>query len=169
MIYGVSKIDSIKIYKIDTISDFLYAAIRQAKLFTMSKTYLKTGYEYGDMVKEKKYQANEAYNNAHMELYTPDEESFRKQEMNIYNRRTDEGNHYLKEAQKCLDTIRMIQTELNKVNKKLADKKTQRHNFLGYYIRFRLLGSDKDNNELKLDSLAISLSPNLRIMQFDKL
>ena len=166
---GVSKIDSIKIYKIDTISDSLYYQLRSNRLYHSLKYYMdKRGY-YFSRQKDLDYQAEEAYNAAHMELYTPDQTEFRREQMDVYKQRSDEADDYKNEVQKYSDTLALFLNEVKRVENIMKTKKLKKDNLLGYFVSCNVLGVDKDNSEMKLDSLGFCISPTFRIMHLEKL
>jgi len=167
--FCVSKVDSISIFKIDTISDSLYYQLRSNGLYHSIKPYIEKGKYYKSREDDLINQTNEAYNAAHMELNTPDETEFRQQQMDVYKQRLEDANNFRNEMMKYSDTLTLLQNEIATVDKIIKSKKLKNNNCLGYCAHFKLLAVDKNNSELKLDSLSICISPNFRIMHLDKI
>ncbi|MGN6181872.1 MAG: hypothetical protein ACTHNW_22010 [Mucilaginibacter sp.] len=163
------KVDSIKILKIDTISDSLYNKLRTNNLYNDMQKYLDKENYYIDREKDLYNQAKDAYNAAHMELYTPDESQFRKEQMQTYNERADDAREYEGIVKNYGDTLNAIMKEINSLEKIAKTSKLNTHNTLGYFVRFNLLGANKDNTQLKVDTMGYCISPTFRIMKMDKL
>lgn len=163
------KIDSIKIFKIDTISDFIYNKLRTNTLYNVLNKYENKQNYYFGRAKDLAYQAREAYNNAHMELYTPDENEFRREQMDRYNQKLDEEKDYQKTMQKYGDTLQIIANEIEKLEKQRKTNKLNKNNFLGYAVLCHFVGADIDNSQLNIDTMGYFISPTLRIMKFDRL
>jgi hypothetical protein len=165
---GLHKIDSLKILTIDTISDSLYAQLRQNAMYFAADNYAKIANQNSSRSVELVYQAREAYNAAHMELYTPDESTFRQEQMDVYHQRQAEASDYSAKCHKYLDSVNMALAEIKRLDKILVDKKTNKKNLLGYYVEYYLSGADDDNHEVKFDTLRLCISPSMRVMKIDQ-
>jgi hypothetical protein len=163
------KVDSIKIFKIDTLSDSLYNELRTNVLYDKMQKYMDKRQYYFGRQKDLDNEADEAYDAAHMELYTPDEAQFRQSEMDTYSQRWDEAKDYQNIVQKYSDTLNVIAKEIGILENKAKITKLNKRNFLGYFVQFHFIGADTNNSQMDIDSVRYCISPTFRIMQLDKL
>jgi hypothetical protein len=160
----VHKIDSIKILKIDTLTDSLYAErtltnkLRYYEFYTKMLSYNndELGYLLSD-IKLKRRQ---------LELYS-DLDGFSTLRK-ITKEEADDKIQEFKEKAKVgglyQDSITLTKKEIAAISERLKQKKYNTKNFRGYFILFNILGSDKRNLEVRKDSLNLYLSPSFRVI-----
>ena len=71
------------------------------------------------------------------------------------------------EVKKYDDTSTLYLAEVKQIQDKIDQKKASTKNFRGYIVLFKVLGADKENTEIKKDSLTVIISPNYRIIPYE--
>ncbi|GAA4907061.1 hypothetical protein [Mucilaginibacter defluvii] len=164
----IYKMDSLTIFKIDTLSDL---KIAQQQISNKSRDFEF----FMSMVKSYNSQTELAYKSASLNaqqasLYYNILESdvlgdIAKDKVKTEVSRAKELSA---KSQKYLDSAKLVNSQIDNLDKKIKNKKINTKNFKGYVVWFNLLGSDKKNMEVRRDSLYIFISPSLRVIPTSK-
>ena len=158
-----AKVDSIKIYKVDTLSDLRYAQRQINNLNAEIDYFLSVEKNYLNQSNLKKESASlelsqeRLYASINSRVLVQTERDEITRDVNDMKELIKEGQNYSDSATIAINKSKQLQLKIDR--KQLNSK-----NFRGYVILFKVLGYNKKNIEVKRDSLNIYLSPNFRII-----
>lgn len=165
----VHKIDSIKILKIDTLTDSLYAERRllnKSKIFdyylSRSKMYQTQAELDGQSAKLSQQQSTLYYeylNSSTLSRMSADDAKSKIASL----------KENLAKSTVYIDSAKKVNAEMQKIENDLKIRKNKPKGFRGFLVTFNLLGTDKKNMEIKKDSMLLYLSPALRVLPINKI
>jgi hypothetical protein len=165
----ISKIDSIHIYRIDTLFNLQYAKRRIINLNNAIDLYVSMSKSYFTSARLERQQAALHTDQARLYLTVLNSKALGKMELNDSKASLDSSASLSNQGNLYLDTAKSISSKINLIRDSIKAKKIASNNFLGYQVIFKILGSDKRNIEVKKDSLYTFLSPNFRIIPINKI
>ena len=157
----VNKLDSVIIYKVDTLSDLQYAQVRLQNFTRQADYYLKKAELYTKM-------ANAATESAELDVRQVRLYSMLNADGLVQNAKDDatddiaKSRESLKNNQLYKDSLEAVEKQMTIVDSNIKAKKYNAHNFKGYVAHFRVLGTDKKNVEIRKNALTMWISPAYR-------
>ena len=158
----VSKIDSLIIIRVDTLTDIEYAQQRSIHYNAMASYYHSMLAITTEELDLKLDQAKRAGSVAR---------SFDDLSAQLANTYRENSKEYIKDAKKIQEKCKMyVDSESYFIRKDsiiardLKYNKVDKKTFRGYIARFKLTGADKKNIYVKKDSMYAYISPQLRII-----
>lgn len=164
-----SKIDSINIYKIDTLTDIDYAYAKMTNAKRKIDYYIESSKNYFSQADLTQSNANIKISQA--KLYYQVLDSKVLGETSVQDARDDmkEAMKLAGEAKLYADSAKQLTAYIQTIEKQLKGKKTDSTTFRGYIVNFRLQGANDRNEEVKKDSLSLYLSPTFHAINMGKI
>ena len=159
-----AKIDSIKIIKVDTLTQLKDSL---SKIAVLSRLYQRERL-YADMESDNSKSLRQS-----MELSLSQARLYREinssvlveSELESAKRYKDEAIASNKKAIKHLERANLINSRILKIADLHEKKKLDSTTFKGYWVLFKVIGADKKNASVKLDSLFAMLTPEYHLIK----
>lgn len=165
---SLSTIDTIKIYRIDTLNDLRYFIIRGDNLLSKANDLIALVKEYNNEIASKQYDAKTSISN--IRIANEYGSAILKEEAsNSFDASVQTLGQLNSKAKKYNDTCQMLIQEYDKIALMVKQKKYNTKNIRGYIVAFKIIGADKHNTEIKKDSLSVVLSNSFRIIPYTQI
>ena len=160
----VSKIDSLIIFKIDTLTDVEYSLKKIENLNRQATLYVSIRKSYYDRAELDQQSAKLSINQARLYTGILDSKTLRDMSLDEAKAKLKSSLELIKEGSLYSDTIKNLTKTAEEIERKIKAGEINRKSFKGYIAHFRIIGSDKKNIEVKRDSMYLYLSPAFRII-----
>lgn len=159
----VYEIDSITIFKVDTLTDKKYQLRLLSKLFRTHDFYLNMVDSYNQTAKLYQSSARSMQNQAQLYGYLGSR-TLVEHELSRAKEKLEYSNTELANAKRYTDSAQIVFDRINSINNNLKAGKLDSVKFKGYIAWFKVKGSDKKNQEVKLDSMFVYLNESMKII-----
>lgn len=160
----VSKLDSLVIYKIDTLTDL---KIADQKIINASHTidfYTSMAKSYFDQAELEQSNAKIKSSEAEMYLTILDSRALGMTSLEEAKNHLKESQSLSKQSDLYRDSAKYFIEAADKMEAQIKSKKLDSVTFKGYVPHFKVLGATDKNVVVKKDSMIMFLSPELRII-----
>lgn len=165
----VNKIDSLIIYKIDTLTDVEYSLKKIDNLNRRVAFYIEMRKSYYDRAELDQKSAKLNISQARLYSGILDSKVLRDISIDDAKAKLKSSQELLDKGSSYLDSAKNLNKIIDEIHKKIKNGEINRKSFKGYIASFRLMGSDNRNTEVKKDSMYIYISPALRIIPMSKI
>jgi len=159
----VYEIDSITVFKVDTLTDKKYQLRLLSTLFRKHDFYLSMVDSYNQTAKLYQSSARTMQSQAQLYGYLGSR-TLVEHELRQAKEKLEDSNAELDNAKKYTDSAQIVFNRIKVINNYLKTGKLDSVTFKGYVAWFKVKGSDKKNQEVKLDSMFVYLNESMKII-----
>lgn len=160
----VAKLDSLKIVKIDTLTELEYASMQMLKLANLGSYYAERSKFYDELSNEANISAKSNLKLARRYLEVLESASLASSAHASAIEHLNKSGEFTNMSQVYADSVKYFFSKIDSIKERISKGEVDSVNLKGYIPIFKIIGADKKGFEVRKDSLNVLLSENLNVI-----